>query len=453
MAKHALLSRLSLAMAGAVLASVLVAGCAQTAGPSSPAPANPAASSGQGTSTDKPGAGAPQEIKIGVLFPLSGSAAVVGLDCKYGADLAADVINGKNDFNMPLAKTEGLPNLGGAKIKLVTVDHQGVPEKGQSEAERLVTQEKVSALYGTYHSSVTMTASQAAERLGVPFVNGDSTSQMLTERGLKYFFRTGPHDGVLVSNFFNLLDDVQKQKGAKIKTIGIINENTLAGNDFNKSAKKFAQERGYQIVADILYPAGTSELSSEVQKLKSANPDVTFQFSYTSEAILFMKTMKLMDVNPQGIMAYGGGFVDPKFFEVLGKDSQYAISKAAWSLDMAEKIPMAKAVAQMYKQKFNQEMTENSARTFTGMIVLADAINRAKSADPKAIQAALQATDIPAEQLIVPWKGVKFGPDGQNVGAMGINTQVFNGQHYAVWPFNVAAKDLVWPRPKWSDLK
>ncbi|MHB8992944.1 MAG: ABC transporter substrate-binding protein, partial [Chloroflexota bacterium] len=238
-----------------------------------------------------------------------------------------------------------------------------------------------------------------------------------------------------------------------IKTIGIINENTLAGNDFNKSAKKFAQERGYQIVADILYPAGTSELSSEVQKLKSANPDVTFQFSYTSEAILFMKTMKLMDVNPQGIMAYGGGFVDPKFFEVLGKDSQYAISKAAWSLDMAEKIPMAKAVAQMYKQKFNQEMTENSARTFTGMIVLADAINRAKSADPKAIQAALQATDIPAEQLIVPWKGVKFGPDGQNVGAMGINTQVFNGQHYAVWPFNVAAKDLVWPRPKWSDLK
>ncbi|MHB8993221.1 MAG: ABC transporter substrate-binding protein, partial [Chloroflexota bacterium] len=200
MAKHALLSRLSLAMAGAVLASVLVAGCAQTAGPSSPAPANPAASSGQGTSTDKPGAGAPQEIKIGVLFPLSGSAAVVGLDCKYGADLAADVINGKNDFNMPLAKTEGLPNLGGAKIKLVTVDHQGVPEKGQSEAERLVTQEKVSALYGTYHSSVTMTASQAAERLGVPFVNGDSTSQMLTERGLKYFFRTGPHDGVLVSN-------------------------------------------------------------------------------------------------------------------------------------------------------------------------------------------------------------------------------------------------------------
>ena len=455
-----------LPIAAMILGSSMVMSCAQTGPPPAPTtPAKPAAPAAapptQPPAAPKPAAtqapaapaAAPQEIKIGVLFPLTGGAATIGLDCKLGTDLAAEIVNGKFDLDMPLARTEGLPNLGGAKVKLITVDHQALPEKGQSEAERLVLQEGVIALFGTYYSSVALTASQAAERLGIPMVNGDCSSPTLTERGLKYFFRTGPHDGTNVKNFFDMLDDIQKQKGVSIKTIGIVNENTLAGNDMNKNSKKLAQERGYQVVADILYPQNTSEVTSEVQRLKAANPDVVIQLSYTSEAILFVKTYKLLDFNPQGVLAYGAGFTDPKFFDVLGKDSQYYISKAAWAPDVAEKKPGAKAIADMFKSKTNQEMTENSSRDFTAMLTLLDAINRAKSTDPKAIQKALTETEIPGDQLIMPWQGIKFGPDGQNVYAQGVNTQVFGGKHYTVWPFDLASKELVWPRPKWSDIK
>ena len=459
-------NRALVSLALVVVGALLAAGCAQTAPAaptSAPKPAAPAATSAPAAgapptqpaapTAPQPAAAAPKEIKIGILYPLSGGSATAGLDTKYGADLAVQIVNGNYNLNMPLGKGGGLPNLGGAKVTPVYSDTQGDPAKGQSEAERLVTQEHVVALFGAYQSNVTQTASQTAERLGIPYVNGESSSPGLTDRGLKFFFRTGTHDETFGKNLFDMLDDLQKQKNVKIKTVGIVNENTLYGTDANKTTKKFAQEKGYQIVADVSYPANTSDVTSEVQKLKAANPDVLFQVSYTSDAILFMKTYRELDFNPQGILAYGAGFVDPQFQKVLGKDAEDVITRAAWSPDIADKKPLAKAVADMFKQKNNQGMTENSARSFTGMITLLDAINRAKSTDPKAIQAALVATDIPGDQLIVPWKGVKFDAKGQNMYAQGINMQVQGGQYYTVWPFDVAAKPIVWPRPKWADLR
>lgn len=437
----------------------ILSACAQTAPPSpTAAPANAAPTTGANPASATapaaaPAVKAPSEISIGVLFPLTGTSATLGLDCKYGTDLAAEVVNNGIDVGLPLGKTPGLPNLGGAKVKLITVDHQSLPEKGQSEAERLVLQEHVVALFGTYISSVALTASQSAERLGIPMMNGDCSSPTLTARGLKYFFRTGPHDGVYVKNFFDMLDDIQKSKGIKIKTIGIVNENTLSGNDFNKNSKAMAQQRGYEVITDVLYPPGTSDVTSEVQKLKAANPDVVFQLSYTSEAVLFVKAYKLLDFNPQGTLAYGAGFTDPQFFKLLGKDAQYYISKAAWSPDIAEKKPVAKAISDMFQKKYNQVMTENSGRDFDAMITLLDAINRAGSTDPKAIQKAIVETDIPGDKSIMPWKGIKFGEDGQNIYSQSVNTQAFDGQHYTVWPFDVASKQLVWPRTKWADIK
>jgi branched-chain amino acid transport system substrate-binding protein len=455
-------SRFLLVIAAALAGILVLAGCAQTAPPAptaapkttAPAAAPTQAAAPAGAPTQAPAAkAAVQEVKIGVLYPTSGGAATSGLDSQYGAQLAAEIVNGQHDLGMPLARTEGLPNLGGAKANLILVDHQGVPEKGQSDAERLVTQENVVALYGAYHSSVTQTASQTAERMGIPFVNGESSSPALTTRGLKTFFRTGPHDATYGKNLFDMLEDIEKAKGIDLKTIAIVNENTLYGTDASTTTKRFAQERGYQVVADISYPANTSEVTSEVQRLKAANPDVVFQVSYTSDAILFMRTYKQLDFNPQGILAYGAGFVDPQFRQVLGRDSEFVITRAGWSPDIAEKLPLAKAVADLFQQRFNQPMTENSARSFTGMITLLDAINRASSTQPEAILTALRATDIPTDQLIVPWQGVKFGDDGQNIHARGVNMQVHGGAYSTVWPFDVSSKEIQWPRPKWSELR
>lgn len=116
---------------------------------------------------------AQQEIKIGVLVPLSGPTAQIGIDAVAAIKTAAEIVNEGADLPLTLAKNKGLPGVGGAKVVLVVVDHQGKPDVGQSETERLISQEKVHALIGAYFSSVTAAASQAAERAGVPFINGD----------------------------------------------------------------------------------------------------------------------------------------------------------------------------------------------------------------------------------------------------------------------------------------
>ncbi len=135
---------------------------------------------------------APTEVVIGVLYPLSGPVAQVGIDALNAVKLAVEIVNGKYDLALPLARTQGLPNFGGAKIRIIAVDHQGKPDVGQAEAERLITKEKVHALFGAYQSAVTATASQVAERYGIPFLNAESSSPGLTDRGFKWFSERVP---------------------------------------------------------------------------------------------------------------------------------------------------------------------------------------------------------------------------------------------------------------------
>jgi branched-chain amino acid transport system substrate-binding protein len=85
---------------------------------------------------------APKEIVIGVIYPMTGQLAQLGIDSVTAMKMATELYNGKSDLNLPSMKkgTEGLPGLGGARIRLIVVDHQGKPDVGQSEAERLITQ-------------------------------------------------------------------------------------------------------------------------------------------------------------------------------------------------------------------------------------------------------------------------------------------------------------------------
>src|SRR3989442_3017123 len=163
------------------------------------------------------GVQAQQEVRIGVLYPLTGPGAAVGAELRSALELAADIINNgaPGISELPLSAGKGLPNLKGARIKLVFADHQANPQTGATEAERLITQEKVVALVGAYNSAVTATASQVAERAGIPFLNPESSSASLTQRNFKWFFRTTPHDDLFVHNAFDFLKELEIKKGIK----------------------------------------------------------------------------------------------------------------------------------------------------------------------------------------------------------------------------------------------
>jgi len=394
---------------------------------------------------------AQQEIKIGVIYPLTGSLAASGSEMRNALELAADIINNGTPGapDLTFSAGGGLPNLKGAKIKLIFADHQGNPQVGASEAERLISQEKVVALVGAYNSNVTATASQVAERNRVPFVNPESSSPSLTQRGFKWFFRTTPHDDLFVHNAFDFLKELEAKRKFSVGTVATFSENTLWGNEASKLQAKLALEKGYTLVKQVTYPAKGTQLTSEVQTLKAANPNVVMQSSYT-EAILSMKTYKELGYLPDMLLANNAGFTDTEFIRTLGRDADYVITREVWSLDLATRKPLIKQVNDLFNSRYKINFTGNSSRSFTGLMVIADAINRAGSTEPEAIRKALAATDIPGAKLIMPWKGVKFDEQGQNTLGAGILVQIVDGKYHTVWPFDLASRDVTWPMPKWD---
>src|SRR5436190_17207488 len=158
-------------------------------------------------------AGAAENVRIGILWPLTGNAAAAGQASKAAAEIATEIVNNRHDElgSLPLAASEGLPNLGGAKLELVFVDHQGNPSLAQQLATRLITQDKVHVLMGAYQSSCSFTATAVAERHGIPFMVGESSALNITGRGFKWVFRTTPIASDFAVTYMRFFDDMKKQ--------------------------------------------------------------------------------------------------------------------------------------------------------------------------------------------------------------------------------------------------
>ena len=383
---------------------------------------------------------------IGVIYPLSGSSAQIGVDAQKAFETAADIINKNYDFKLPLAKGEGLPGLGGAKVRLVFADHQADPQKGRAETERLITQEKVCAVIGTYQSAVAVTVSQTCERYQIPFLSADNSSPSLHRRGLKFYFRASPHDEMFSKAMFDFFDAMRK-KGTKIETLSLFHEDTIFGTDSANAQTKLASERGYKIVADIKYRANSPSLTAEVQQLKAANADVLMPSSYTTDAILLVKTMAELGYKPKNIMAQDAGFSEKALYDAVGDKLEGVISRGSFSLDLAEKRPMVGIINEMFKARSGKDFNDYTSRQFMGLILMADAINRAKSTDGEKIREALAATDMPGDVTIMPWKRVKYDDKGQNNDADPVLLQYIGGKFVTIAPQEVAVSDAVWPMP------
>ena len=393
------------------------------------------------------------DVVIGAILPLTGSLAPTGQRLRQGIELAADLVNGSANLHypLPMTGTNGFPNLGHAKLRVVFADSQGKPDQAKTVAEDLINREHVVALIGCYASGVTATASQVAERYGIPFLNPDSSNPTLVDRGFKWFFRTTPDDATFSQNFFDFLRDLHAHNGkVDPKKIGLVSEDTLFGKGAATAESADAAKAGMQVVADLTYPQGTSEAESEVQRLKAAAPDVVIMASMVGDAILFMKTYKAQNFLPQAILAQDAGFVDPAFVKTIGKDADGILSREVWSLNLKLPNQGAPLVNQLYKVRYGTNMDGNVARDFMGLLVLADAIERAKSTQPEAVRRALAATDISGTRTIMPWVGIKFDARGQNVEGSGIIVQIQNGEYQTVWPAKFATKPVVWPLPAWS---
>ena len=388
-------------------------------------------------------------VKIGGIFPLSGNAASTGVHTKAALEVAMDIINNAHPElgNFPLAKNAGLAGLGGAKVEVVFADNQGSPATGQNQALRLITEEKVVALTGAYQSGITLTASAISEKYGIPFLNGESVAANLTERGFKWFFRTTPVASDFAKIYFDFLKDM-KAAGAKTDSVALVHDNTEYGTSVATVITSVFKVNGENAPIDIAYAPNATDVQAQVLQLKEKKPDVVIMISYTSDAILFAKTMQSLDYKPAMLIADDAGYSDPSFIKAVGKISQGAFNRSSWSVGPAGS-PTA-LIADMYKKKSGDEMDDTAARQMQGFFVLCDAIDRAGSTDPAKIQAALKATDLKPDQLIMGYKGVKFDDKGQNILAAGVMIQLQDGENYVtVWPKANAQKAPVLPYKGW----
>jgi branched-chain amino acid transport system substrate-binding protein len=168
--------------------------------------------------------------------------------------------------------------------------------------------------------------------------------------------------------------------------------------------------------------------------------------SYTSDAILLVKTMAELGYKPKNIIAQAAGFSDKTVFDAVGDKLVGLISRASFSLDLAAKRPFLNTVNDMFKKRAARDLNDNTSRELNALLVLADAMDRAKSVDGEKVREALAATDIPGEKTIMPWKQIKFGADGQSEDADPVLLQyVGDNKFTTIFPQAAAVTEPKWP--------
>jgi len=417
---------------------------------------------------------AQETIKIGVILPLSGPLAPTGQELRRGYELMVDIVNNVYPelaaLGLEVAGWNGIPALGGAKIEPIFADSRGDPSVGADMARRLILEQGVVGLMGAYQSSVTQTVATVAEREGIPLVNSDSSSPTLTMQGFEWFWRVTPHDMIFDDDLFNLLDGLVEGRAPgvppvakeSIRRLAVVVENTEFGSATGDDiVNRLAPARGYEVVDYMRYQANSPDLTSEVTRLVNSGADTYLFASYVSDAILFMRTLALRGAKPALIWGQNAGFTNPDFVQALGANLHGVLTRSLFIAKIGEVRPIAAAINELYRQRHGTNLSEESAREMVGVLTWAYALHNAASTSPAALQRALNELEIPGDQLITPWEGIKFGAGrpgerNQNIYATGMIGQY---QYHPesgevtleiVYPFDAATADMVFPFPGWD---
>ncbi len=391
---------------------------------------------------------AAEAVRIGVLYPLSGASAGAGQATLAAIQAVADVVNGAHFGDLPLARNAGLVGLEDAKVELVVADTGGEPARGRIEAERLIAEEGVVALLGAYHSSVTAVASQAAERAGIPFLTGVSSAPSLTRRGLRWFFRVGPHDGHFSRVMFDFLAEFSGRHYDTPGAIAILHEDSAFGVGSGKVQAEMAQARGIPVAAKLAYRAETSSLVAQLATVMGSGAKTLMPTAYSQDALLMMRTVNELGYEPEIVLAQNAGFMDPAVMAALGPLAEGIISRAPFAHDIADRAALIAEVDTHYRRRSGgQAIHDPPMRAFVGALVLLRAIDQAGDTTPEAVRRALRQIFIPGNELPMPWRHVRFDPDGQNDGVAAILVQYQDGAYRTIYPFDLATRAVWHPYP------
>ncbi len=374
----------------------------------------------------------PSEVMIGHIHPLSGFLGYLGNQLKNGCEMAVQEINAAG----------GIKSLDGAKIKLLTADSEGKPDLSIPAVERLDRQGVV-AVTGCLQSSVTIVATQVAEKQRVPFVVSVAVADKVTARGFKYTFRIQPNAAQMGAQTVQYISEISKKAGSPVKTIAYLHDNTAFGTSLSEHVVANAPKQNMEVIARVPYSPRAADVSTEVGKIKAAGADLVMSTGYFADQVRAFRTMKGRRVPAKVFLGCGNGaFSDQNFVKELGDMTEYVMDG---NYQANPRSPLAKKMYAHYKKLHDTKMPPSAIFAYEAIYVIADAVDRAKSSDREAVRAALAKTDL--KDHVLPQGPIKFGADGQNVNAQAAITQVLKGKIEVVWPAEYAQSEFVFPAP------
>jgi branched-chain amino acid transport system substrate-binding protein len=346
---------------------------------------------------------AKEPIKIGLIEPLTGDVAYDGETAVNGAKLAVREVNEKGGL------------LGGRKIELIVEDGACVPAQSVSAAEKLITRDNVVALAGCFCSSSSGAVMPIAKKYGIPHVSGISTSPTLTEQGNEYFFRAAATSALLAKAFSNAL-----YNQLNIRRIAYLAVNDDWGRNSIKAFGEGFEALGGKTVASEIFNRGETDHYSYLSKIKAADPDAIYVVANTANAARITNQIRELGIDAK---IFGeGAWTSETYLELTGENSEgvYGITEY---LHVADNN-VNKRFVEEYKKAYDGSIpTKYAAPLYQVLHIIAEAIDRAGSDDPKAIRAALEQTNY--QGLSGP---LKFNEKHQAYGFNAFLALIKNGQ-------------------------
>ena len=369
-------------------------------------------------------------VKLGMLHPVPGALSYSGQQGRIGAMLAVEEIN----------TAGGIKALGGAKIDAMLGDAQSTPDGGTAEVEKMNAAE-VACIVGGYSSSICLAVSQAAARYDLPYVVDVGVADSIVTRGLKNTFRFGPGFGVIAKTALDHLTAINNDAGKPAKTVMIVHEDSLFGSGLAKLLNAQLPPKGFEILETIAHPTPTRDFNNVVLKIRAQNPDLVIPANYYNEYVLLARTMQEQRVRPKGIYSVLGGAASSyKFVKEFPDAAKYIMDCNHWFNPKSPKALELKKKVEANGQFFTYEVYMN----YNAILLVADAIERAASADRAKIISALETSTFSGH--VMPYGPTKF-VNGQNEGAAPVNTQVLDNDIKVVLPAEFANAKPVFPMP------
>ena len=374
------------------------------------------------------GGAQPKGVKIGVLHPVTGALAYSGQQCRVGALMAIEDIN----------KSGGIKGMGGAKIEALLGDAQSTPQAGTAEVEKM-NEAGVSAVLGAYASAICLATTQAAAKYNLPHVVDVGVADQIVERGLKNTFRFGPGYRKCAEIAMTNLHVLNTTAGKPAKTVMIIHEESLFGTGTAGLLARELPGYGYEVKEVIKHANPTRDFNNIVLRMKALNPDIVIPANYYNEYALLVRTMQQQKVTPKAIYSVLGGAASSyKFVKEFPDAANGIIDCNHWF------NPKDKRSAELRKRVEANGLfyTYEIFNTYTAMMLLADAIHRARSADRAAITDALEKSTF--SDHFMPYGPTKF-VNGQNMGAQPLMTQVAKNDIKVIVPREYREIDPIFP--------